>query len=90
MTKKDYSQEIYMKYFNTDGKLVKVTLANNKSVEGIFAGFFHPDDKSTYIFKWHFLPKKEIEKFNKAINPEEKEGLGMMILQKDIKKVELM
>ncbi|HXB41637.1 MAG TPA: hypothetical protein VNZ49_13945 [Bacteroidia bacterium] len=84
--KKDYSQEIYLKYFNAEGKIIKVTLKNNKVLEGIFVGFFHPDDKSEYIFKWHFMPEKEIKKFNKA-GAEEKEELGLMILQKDIKKV---
>jgi hypothetical protein len=88
MIKKDYSQEIYLKYFNTEGKLIKVTLHNHKVMEGIFVGFFHPDDTSENIFKWHFIPKTEIEKYKKAIIPEEKEGLGLMILQEEIKKVE--
>ena len=86
--KKDYSREIYAKYFSTEGKLIKVTLHNDKVMEGIFVGFFHPDDTSENIFKWHFIPKMEIEKFRKAIIPEEKEGLGVMILQEEIKNVE--
>jgi hypothetical protein len=84
--KKDYSREIYLKYFNTEGKFIKVTLKNNKVLEGIFVGFFHPDDKSEYIFKWHFMMKEEIKEFNRA-GAEEKEELGQMILQKDIKSV---
>jgi hypothetical protein len=88
MIKKDYSHEIYLKYFSAEGKLIKVTLHNHKVMEGIFVGFFHPDNESEYIFKWHFVPKNEIDKFRKAISPEEKEGLGLMILQEEIKKVE--
>jgi|GEM_PF-3502578 len=88
MIRKDYSQEIYLKYFSTDGKLIKVTLHNDKVMEGIFVGFFHPDDTSENIFKWHFIPKNELERFRKAIIPEEKEGLGLMILQEEIKNVE--
>jgi hypothetical protein len=87
MYKNDYSREIFLKYYNKNGKLVKVTLLGGSVVEGIFAGFFHPDDRSEYIFKWHFILKADIEKYQTAA-ADEKEELGMTILQKDIKKVE--
>ena len=90
MEKKDYSREIFEKYYNSKNKLLKITLRDNSVLEGIFTSFFHGDENSgdPYIIKWHFLDEKEISKQDIQNSIDSSEEFGRIIKQKDIKHVE--
>jgi hypothetical protein len=89
MKKKDYSKEIYDKYFNPKGKPLKIILQDNTILEGRFVGFFHGDTESgePFIIKWHFIPDEDLDKYHSGLLPEAKQGFGSIIKQEDIKSV---
>ncbi len=64
--KKDYSKEIFEKYYNPKGKILKIILKDGSVLEGILAGFFHGDaaQEDPFITKWHFIPENEIKKYH--------------------------
>ena len=82
---KDYSREIYDKFFSEKGRILKITLADDSVIEGMLVGFFHGDEEShePFITKWHFVAENELGKNNKF-----EEGKGKVIYQKDIKRIE--
>jgi hypothetical protein len=40
MKEKDYSKEIYDKYYNSEGNIIQIFLKNGSMLEGAFIGFF--------------------------------------------------
>jgi len=90
MKQKDYSKEIYDKYYSSNGKILKIVLKDNSVLNGIFVGFSHGDAESeeSYIIKWHFVSEGEIEKYRTEILAEETmQEYGRIIKQEDIKSV---
>lgn len=87
MEKKEYSKEIFEKYFSAHGKLLEITLKDNTILEGIFVRFIHGDIDEPYIIKCHFIDKNDIGKQEKSILIDGSEEYGQIIKQEDIKEV---
>jgi len=91
MKAKDYSKEIYDNFFNSEGRILKVALRNNKILNGIFVSIFHgdPDSGEPFIVKWHFVEEKDIPSYRQGLDVAIDSGreIGMMIDQKDIEHV---
>ncbi len=87
MKKSDYSREVFEKYYNAKGHILEITLKDNIVLEGIFVGFVHGDESfdESYIIRWRFLPKDEVEKHIHLISIDGSEDYGRMLEQKDIK-----
>ena len=87
--KKDYSKEIFEKYFNSENKILKITLNNGKVLTGIFTSFIHGtmDFNEPYILKWHFVAEKDILRHNNLPQIDFGEEYGEIINQSDIKNV---
>ncbi len=91
MIKKDYSKEIFKKYFNSKDQILEITLKDNTVLEGIFFSYFYGNENigEPFIIKWHFMDKNEIPKHNSLISIDWGESFGRIINQKDIKRVRL-
>ena len=70
MEKEDTSIEYFEKYYNSNDKLLKITLNDNSILEGIFVGVYHGDRQlgEPFVIKWHFIPKEDIQKHSKGIS----------------------
>ena len=88
---KDFSKEIYDKYYNSKDKILIITLKDNTFLEGILVSFMHgdPEDGEPFINKWHFVDKDEMDEYNKGLDValENNQDKGRIIAQKDIKDV---
>lgn len=89
MKKKDHSKEIFEKYFSSKEKMIKVTLKNNEVLEGIFVSFIHGDESADepFIIKWHFIDKKDIERYKNFPQIDFGEEYGKEIDQSEIRSV---
>ena len=89
MKKKDYSIEIYKKYYNSENRILQILLKDGSILEGRFVGFFHGDQKTgePFIVKWHFITKDEITRYNTSISIEGIPEVGRIINQKEIKSI---
>ncbi|HWY11097.1 MAG TPA: hypothetical protein VN026_07225 [Bacteroidia bacterium] len=89
MKKKDYSREIFEKFYNPNGKVLEVILKNGTVLEGIFIGFVHGDESSgePFIIKWHFIDKSDISKHNATIAIDWGQDYGRLIEQEEIKSI---
>lgn len=87
--KRDYSKQIYEKYFGIKHKVLKVTLKNGKELYGIFVSVVHGDSDvgETYVLKWHFVPEEQIEKYISEPLIDFSEVYALEINQDDIKEV---
>jgi len=71
MVRKDYSREIFKKYYNREKRTLEITLKDKTILEGKLTGFIHGDENvgEPYIIRWHFLDKDEVFKeYSKIIN----------------------
>ncbi len=83
--KKDFSKEIFEKYYNSKEKILQITLKDGTILEGILVSFIHGEGGiDPLIIKWHFVDKADIEKHHLSIDGEE---IGTLINQEDIKSV---
>ncbi|MGZ4056893.1 MAG: hypothetical protein ACXVPU_09125 [Bacteroidia bacterium] len=88
MEEKDYSKEIFEKYYGIKDRILEILLNDDTILEGILVSFFHGDpDSETYIVKWHFIDKNEISKYLNEISIDGSEEFGRIIMQEDIKSV---
>ena len=89
MEKKDYSRVLYEKFFNTKGRILKITLNDNSVMEGIFIAFFHGDEeaKEPFISKWHFIREEDIPEYKKFTGLDTEDSKRIIINQEDIKNV---
>ena len=88
---KDYSLEIYEKYFSSKNKIVTITLKNNTVLEGMLVSFIHgdPEEGDPYVTGWHFVDKKDMEAYQEGLDVslEGNQDVGKIIEQKNIKEV---
>lgn len=86
--KKDYSREIYEKYYKAK-RVLEITLNDGTVLEGIFISFVPGDEGlgQPLVLKWHFLAENEIEKHKLAVSIDPGEDYGRLINQEDIKNV---
>ena len=89
MKEKDYSKEIYDKYYNSEGNIIQIFLKDGSMLEGAFVGFFHGDTQvgEPFVIKWHFVPESEMEKYHSVALAEIKNEFGKIIKQEDIERV---
>jgi ribosomal protein L24 len=89
MKMEDKSKEIFEKYYESNGKILEITLKNGEVLEGIFVSVFHGAENSNepYINKWHFVAKSDIPKLKTFFSFDDSEEVGKIINQSDIKDV---
>ncbi len=90
MQNKDYSKEIYDKYYSSNGKTLKIVLKDDSVLNGIFVGFSNGDIElgEPHIISWHFVPETEIKKYRTEILAvETMQEYGRIIKQEDIKSI---
>jgi len=87
---KDNSEFIFKTYYWPDGKLLKVYLSNGIELEGRFIGYFHGDAESNepFIIKWHFLQSDNPGIFQAGSESGQLNNRELVIMNKDIIKVE--
>lgn len=90
MEEKDYSKEIYEKFFSSEGRILTIFLKDGSVAEGILVGFFRGDVEAgePYIIKWHFIPEPDIEKYHSIALAEIKNEFGRLIRQEEINRVQ--
>ena len=88
---RDFSKEIYDKYYNVKDRIVEITLKDNTILEGILVSFFHGGNETggPFIVRWHFIDKKDMEAYHKGFDVplDGNQDLGRIIAQKDIRNV---
>ena len=90
MKKKDYSKEIYKKFYNSHGRILQIFLKDCSMLEGFFVGVYRGDIESgePYIIKWHFVPESDREKYDSILMGKKKNKLERIIRQEEIVKVQ--
>ncbi len=88
--KPDYSKYIFDTFYKPGGGLLKVFLKDGRELEGRFIGYFHGDNESDepFIIKWHFViaDNPEIIPKEPALKPINNPEI--IIMNRDIDKVE--
>ncbi|MGZ4056895.1 MAG: hypothetical protein ACXVPU_09135 [Bacteroidia bacterium] len=89
MMTKDYSKEIYKKYYTSREKLLQIVLKDGSILRGFFVGAFHGDTGigEPYVTKWHFIDEQYIEKYHSPAPAGIKKEFGRTILQEEIKDI---
>lgn len=86
--KKDFSKEIFEKYYSAKDKLLVITLKDGRVLEGMFVSFFHGDESTDpFIIKWHFVETKDLDKHRHPVIIDGGEEIGEVINQEDIMEV---
>lgn len=83
-THRDFSREIYDKYFPSKGELLRITLTNGEILNGILVSFFHgePDRREPFIIMWRFVSQEELDDYQHS--PHKYQEYGRIIHQRDI------
>ncbi len=90
MKEQDFSREIFEKYYNSNGRILKISLRDQTELEGLLVGFYHgdEDEDEPFIYKWDFIDKNNITDLEKILPLSfDDQKAERIIFQKDIESV---
>ena len=90
MKKKDFSKEIYKKFYNSSGRILQIFLKDGSTLKGVFVGVYHGDTEAgePYVIKWHFVPESDFGEYNILPFYARKHKLERIIRQEEIDTVQ--